>query len=144
MEKIASADALVLGSPIYYGWVSGERLMFPYTVYDANMSSLFKRKMPTAFIYTMEVNEERMKRVGFDRPAAGHEQILAKIFGETSLSLLVNETYQFDDYSKYVSDWFNPEERAERRENEFPKDCQKAFDIGIRLVEITKNEKQQQ
>ncbi len=150
LEKIAAADALVLGSPIYYGWVSGEiksfleRLMFPYTVYDANMSSLFKRKMPTAFIYTMEVNEERMKRVGFDRPAAGHEQILAKIFKETSLSLLVNETYQFDDYSKYVSDRFNPEERAERRKNEFPKDCRKAFDIGIRLVEIAKNEKQQQ
>ncbi len=58
-----------------------------------------------------------------------HEQVLAHIFGETSLSQLVTETCQFDDYSKYVSDWFNPEERAKRRENEFPKDYKKAFDM---------------
>ncbi len=145
LEKIAEADALVLGSPIYYGWVTGdmksflERLMFPYTVYDADMSSLVKRKMPTAFIYTMGVNDERMELNGFDRPAAVHERVLAHVFGETSLSQLVTETYQFDDYSKYVSDRFNPEERAKRRENEFPKDCKKAFDLGIRLAEIAEN-----
>jgi multimeric flavodoxin WrbA len=45
LEKVDDADALILGSPIYFGNVTGEmrsfieRLAFPYLVYDANYSS---------------------------------------------------------------------------------------------------------
>lgn len=145
LRKTEEADAIVMGSPIYCGWVTGEiksfmeRLMFPYIVYDVNFSSLAKKKMPTAFLYTMGADDKQMKLSGYDMPAEVNAQMLARVFGETSLSQLVTETYQFDDYSKYVADRFNPEERAQRRETVFPKDCKKAFETGKKLVEIAKN-----
>jgi hypothetical protein len=33
---------------------------------------------------------------------------------------------------------FNVEEKAKRRKEEFPKDCQKAFDMGVRFAQIQK------
>lgn len=47
--------------------------------------------------------------------------------GETLLSF---DTYQFKDYSKVVATRFNPEEKLKRRKEVFPKDCQKAFEMG--------------
>ena len=39
-----------------------ERLMFPYLMYTSPPpGSLFDRKMPTAFVYTMNVSEQQMK-----------------------------------------------------------------------------------
>lgn len=56
LRKIETVDALILGSPVYFGTVSGEmrscmeRLMFPYTVYSDPPASLFPRKIHTGFI----------------------------------------------------------------------------------------------
>jgi len=55
------------------------------------------------------------------------------VFGGLSESLMSFETLQFDDYSKVVSSLFDVAERARRREEVFPLDCQKAFDMGARL-----------
>lgn len=140
LKKVEEADALILGSPIYLGTTTGEmrsfleRLAFPYTVYDENKSSLFKKKIPTGFIYTMGLNNDGMKERGYDQHFRLTEMSLARIFG-TSEYLTVTDTYQFDDYSKYVSSAFNPEEKARRRKEEFPKDCKKAFDMGARFVQ---------
>ena len=38
-----------------------ERLLFPYLVYDANFSSLAPKKMKTAFIYSMNLEEAHPK-----------------------------------------------------------------------------------
>lgn len=46
---------------------------------------------------------------------------------------------QFGDYSKYVVDGFNVVENAKRREEVFPQDCKKAFDIGVRFVKRQKS-----
>lgn len=138
-EQIEGADALILGSPIYIGAVTGqmksfiERLTFPYLVYDANRSTLFKKRIKTGFIYTMGANESRMKEVGYDQPTKINEMVLARIFG-ASESLLVTDTYQFDDYSKYVSSGLDPEAKAKRRAEVFPVDCQKAFEMGVRMA----------
>ena len=69
LEEIPDVDALILGSPIYFGTVTGmmrcfmERLLFPYLAYTSPPSSLFKEKIRTAFIYTMNVSEQLMKDV---------------------------------------------------------------------------------
>ncbi len=50
LEKVEAADAMILGSPIYFGMITGEmrsfleRLMFQYLVYDANHTSLCTKK----------------------------------------------------------------------------------------------------
>ena len=55
------------------------------------------------------------------------------IFGSAE-SLLCFDTYQFEDYSKIVADRFDPEKKAARRREVFPKDCEKAFEMGARLA----------
>lgn len=139
LEKIKSADALILGSPIYFGNITGmmrsfiERLAFPYTVYDVNYSSLFDRKIPIGFMYTMNLDEKRMKEWGYVEALKGLENRLGRIFG-SSEALYVTDTYQFKDYSKYNITAFSEELKAKRRTEEFPNDCEKAYDMGVRFA----------
>ena len=46
----------------------------------------------------------------------------------------MNDTYQFSDYSKYKADRFSETDKARHREQQFPIDCQKAFELGKALV----------
>ncbi|SFM58986.1 flavodoxin family protein [Methanolobus profundi] len=141
LEKIEEADVLIFGSPIYFGDVTGEmrsfleRLFFQYLVYDENYSVNCQKKTATAFIYTMNVNEQQMKMLGYDSSIFNNmEMQLQRFFGYTE-SLCSFDTYQFDDYSKYVSSAFDLEEKARKREEEFSKDRAKAFEMGVRFAE---------
>ncbi len=138
LNRIEDFDALILGSPIYLGTVTGEmksfmeRLVYPYLVYDAARSSLFPKKIPVGSIYTMGADESRVKDMSIDRHIALNEMILGRIFGRSE-SLVVTDTYQFDDYSKYVTS-HNEEEKDRRRREVFPQDCKKAFEMGMRFA----------
>jgi hypothetical protein len=107
--------------------------MFPYSVYDKERSTLFGKKIRTGFIYTAGANEEMVRERGFDRNAELTEMAMARIFGECE-SMFVTDTLQFDDYSKYVSTLFDPDAKKKRRDEQFPKDCKKAYELGSRLV----------
>ena len=142
LEKIESADAVILGSPIYFSEVTGEmrsfmeRLIFPYLVYDKNYSSLNEKKKPIGLIYTGNVPESMIKEVEYDRILSRYENLFEKFMGPTE-SLFVTDTYQFSDYSKYVATAFDESAKVKRRQEEFPKDCEKAFEMGIRFVSNT-------
>jgi multimeric flavodoxin WrbA len=141
-KKIEKSDAILIGSPIYYGITTGEtrsfleRLMFQYSVYDPQRSTLFGKKIRTGFIYTAGAAEAMVQEIGFDRNAKGKEMAMARIFGSCD-TLWVTDTYQFSDYSKYVSTLFNPDEKKKHREEQFPEDCRKAYELGVRLVRNT-------
>lgn len=138
LDRIEDFDALILGSPIYLGTVTGEmklfmeRLVYPYLVYDVNRSSLFPKKIPVGLIYTMGAEESRIKDLSIDRHIALNEMVLGRIFGAAE-SLMVTNTYQFDDYSKYVTS-HSEQEKATRRKEVFPLDCEKAFEMGARFA----------
>jgi multimeric flavodoxin WrbA len=138
LERIADVDVLILGSPIYLGTSTGvmrsflERLVFPYLVYDTNRTSLFPKKLPVGFIYTMGANEKFIKDLSIDQHVKINEMILGRIFG-LSESLMVTDTYQFNDYSNYVNS-FDVEEKAKRRREVFPIDCEKAFEMGVKFT----------
>lgn len=140
LGRVEEAGGLILGSPIYLGAVTGEmrsfleRLIFPYLVYDRERSSLFKKKLPVGFIYTMGAPENRIKEAGYSQQFKLMENILARIFGGASESLVVTDTYQFDDYSKYAATGMDIEAKAKRRRDVFPTDCQKAYELGARLA----------
>ena len=139
LKKIDKVDAIILGAPIYYGTVTGEmksfmeRLMFPYSTYTDPPGTLFSRKIRTGFIYTMNVPEEMVKARGYDRYFNANGMTLERIFG-SSEALCSYDTYQFEDYSKYVAPRFDPIKKAKRRAEVFPKDCENAFAMGARLV----------
>jgi multimeric flavodoxin WrbA len=138
-SKIEEADAIILGSPIYFGTVSGEmksfmeRLLFPNLTYTDPPGSLFPHRIKTGFIYTMNVTEDQMKEWGYLQLFNHHERILKMIFGASEY-MCSFDTYQFDDYSKVVAGRFDPEKKAKRRQEVFPVDCQLAFDMGVRLA----------
>jgi multimeric flavodoxin WrbA len=139
LQRAAEADAIILGSPFYFGTASGEmrsfmeRLMFPYLAYTGPPRSLFPRKINTGFIYTMNARQEGMKPSGQEGRVTQNERLLQMLFG-ASESLCSYDTYQFEDYSKVVADLFDVEQKKKRREEVFPKDCAKAFEMGVRLA----------
>ena len=142
LEKIYNdADALVLGTPFYFGTMTGmmrsftERLMFPYLVYSIPPVSLFPRKIKTAFIYTMNVGEDHFKEVNYPVHIGGNEWVLGRLFGAPAESLTAFATKQFDDYSKYVFSMGDPVERVKNAEKTFPEDCKKAYELGVRLAQ---------
>jgi multimeric flavodoxin WrbA len=142
LERAGAADALILGSPIYFGAETGvmrsfvERLLFPYATYTPGYASIFPRKIPTAFIYTMNVSEEALPTYRYEVFMDRMQATMARIFGSCEL-LLSTDTYQFDDYSKYLSTCWDAAAKAKRREEVFPSDCARAFDLGARLASAT-------
>lgn len=138
-EKISNADAIIFGSPIYLHSVTGamrsflERLLFQYLAYDINHSSMFNRKIPAGFIYTMNVTSDQFK-AGYEDELKYLQAYIEKTFGSLE-SLVVNDTYQFNDYSKYVAPLFDESKKRIVKETQFPIDCQNAFDMGVRFVE---------
>ena len=138
-EKIEQADAIILGSPIYFGNVTGEfrsfmeRTLFQYLVYDKDYSSLATKKKKVSFIYTMNVTEEQAAEWGYPKTVGTMEKYFAKIFGATE-ALYVYNTYQFPDYANYVSTAWDETAKAKQRDEVFPEDCQKAFALGARAL----------
>ncbi|MPW24364.1 flavodoxin family protein [Alkalibaculum sp. M08DMB] len=142
LESFTNADAVVIGSPIYFGDVTGmlrcllERLWFPYLVYTKEDNrTLFSKKLNTLFVYTMNMPEEAVKITKFDESLSSNERLCNMIFGGNSQSYLSTETLQFSDYSKYVSDMFKVEQRMKRHQEVFPVDLENVYNLGIQLLD---------
>lgn len=139
LEKIVKADALVLGSPIYFGSVTGEmqsfleRLQFPFLTYTDPPASIFPGNIRTGFIFTLGATEEMSSQRGFVTRIEMYTLILKMIFGNSEY-LACFDTYQFEDYGKVYAPRWDPEKKAKRRAEVFPLDCERASDLGKRLV----------
>jgi hypothetical protein len=81
----------------------------------------------------MGAPEAQLQYMNVEQQVKFNEMFLGRLFG-CAESLLSSDTYQFDDYSKYVQA-FNVEEKTKRRKEVFPIDCKKAFEMGTRLVQ---------
>jgi multimeric flavodoxin WrbA len=138
-KKIEDADAVILGSPIYFGVVTGEmrsfmeRMIFPYFTYTNPPQSLFPKELNSGFIYTMNIPEELIEDYGYKLQFETNKQLLTLLFG-SSEELFSYDTYQFNDYSKVVADKFDPEHKALHRNKQFPIDKEEAFKFGVRMV----------
>jgi multimeric flavodoxin WrbA len=139
LEKIAAADVLVIGSPIYFGTVTGEtrsfleRLLFPYLTYTVPYGTLCTKKIKTGFIYTMNVPEERSREFGYEQIFATNERYVSMLLGSAE-TLCAFDTCQVNDYSKVVIESFDPVHKAKRRAEVLPLESQRAFDMGRRLA----------
>lgn len=144
LEKSLYADALIIGSPIYFSDFTGmtrcylERLYFPNFVYDKDYSTIAPKKFRSTFVFTMNVPENVMEEYRYPEKLGMMLNFAARLFGYAPITQYVNNTYQFRDYSKYASSLFNPVEKAEYREKHFPLDCEKAFENGANLAKAIK------
>lgn len=140
LKKIENEiDVLILGTPIYFGAMTGEtrsfveRLLFAPTVYSMPAQSLFPRKIKTGLIYTMNATEQMAVVRHYGPLFASIETYFKNILGSAE-TLCSYDTYQFPDYSKVVMEYFDPAKKAERRKEVFPEDCIKALELGRRLA----------
>ena len=140
LRKAEAADGILMGSPVYLGGASGEmrcfmeRLVFPYLTYTDPPASIFPGKARVGLIYTFGAPEEMAVQRGWDRTIPETGAFIQRIIGPAE-TLLVYDTLQFDDYSRYEATRFDPAKKASRRRDVFPKDCSKAFELGVRLVQ---------
>lgn len=138
LEKLAHADILIFGSPVYFGNISGmmlsflERLLFPYFTYDSPPTSLAPKKARTACVYTMNLDEARMRERGYPERFDVTHDYLGKVFNRPEV-LYVTDTLQFSDYSKYHVKSFSGEKKQQHRERHFPTDLRHAFELGVKL-----------
>ncbi|MDR3332338.1 MAG: flavodoxin family protein [Synergistaceae bacterium] len=140
LDKIMESDAVVMGSPIYLGDVTGalrslwERLIFMNLAYDANDRFITAKSVSCGVVYTMNVTEEKMKELGYTKLFESHISFLKALNGRVEY-LTACDTFQFDDYSKYHAPMFSETSKKKSRLERFPKDADKAFSMGVKLME---------
>ena len=136
IDRILEADALIIGTPIYWGEPTAqfraqmERLVFCTMPYD--QGTYFHGSADVGFIYAMNADEEYYSLNM--RPYLSNIESLFKmgLHGETQ-SYAACDTLQVKDYSRYDMEIFSEEEKRQHCEAQFPTDLQKCFRLGADL-----------
>ena len=140
LDKVHEADAVVLGSPIYFSEVTGEmrsffeRFLFQYLNYDDYSKPLSPAKK-TAWVFTMNIPESLFGDFGYSALFQRYENWMKLYFGHCE-TLLATDTMQVRDYSRYHLAGFDAKAKQFRHETVFPEDCRKAFELGRRLCSV--------
>ena len=135
LEEIAEADGLVLGSPIYFGDVTGqmrtflERLAFPWLSYN-DYSMTAPKRMPVVLMETMNGTPERNNSQGY----GSMEYCIQTALGEPE-HLVAYNTYQVKNYERFELASFSEEAKRQWRDEHWEQDLQKAFDAGKQMAE---------
>jgi len=134
LEEIAQADGLALGSPIYFGEVTGqmraflERLAFPWLSYN-DYSLTAPKRMPVVLIETMNGTPERNNSNGF----GSMEYCITTALGKPQRIVGYN-TCQVAKYDLYELGGFSEEAKHAWRDTHWEEDLQKAYEAGKRIT----------
>ncbi len=142
LQKAVDADVLVCGSPCYCGYPTAglrafmERMVFPTVNYSDYSKPTVLKKIYSATIYTMNCpNENAYHMMNYQHLMDNNAHQLG-VFGPTEI-LRCYDTYQFSDYDRYDAAAFDSKHKAEVRDNQFPKDLEKAYELGLELVRLS-------
>ena len=135
LAKAINADVLLIGSPIYFSDITGEtrsfleRYLFPGITYNKDRSPTYPKRTKVGWVFTMNAPGEYYKDF-----FAGLVGMTDRIIGESEY-VMAYHTQQFEDYSKYAATMFDVDMIKKRHAEQFPKDCEAAFEMGKRLAE---------
>ena len=135
LEEIAQADGIVLGSPIYFGEVTGqmraflERLAFPWLSYN-DYSLTAPKRMPVVLIETMNGTPDRNNSNHFGTM----EWCITTALGEPQRIIAYNTT-QVTNYGNYELGGFSEEAKHAWRDAHWEEDLQKAFEARKQMAE---------
>ena len=135
LEDIAHADGLVLGSPIYFGEVTGqmraflERLSFPWLSYN-DYSLTAPKCMPVVLIETMNGTPDRNNSNSF----GSMEYCITSALGKPQRIVAYN-TCQVAKYDRYELGGFSEEAKHAWRDAHWEEDLQKAYEAGKKMAE---------
>ncbi len=139
LEQIHEANALILGSPVYFGDLTGEtlsavhRMLFPTMHYenDGSHDQLLPVKKKCGLIVTMNATEEAVRQ-GYGSVFRNTAEVVGRVFGSCEI-LYSCDTWQFDDYRRYYAGMFDEAKKAAHRDSQFPIDLKNAYELGKRL-----------
>lgn len=140
LEETMQADAIIMGTPIYYGDVTAalraflERLLFMNSTYLVERPTKFGGKIASGVIYTMNVPDAMLQAMDYEAIFDRNREYLGMLLNGPSEYLAVTDTLQFADYSKYMGNRFDPVHKAKMREEKFPNDLKAAWEMGARLA----------
>ena len=135
LEEIAHTDGLVLGSPIYFGEVTGqmraflERLSFPWLSYN-DYSLTAPKCMPVVLIETMNGTPDRNNSNSF----GSMEYCITSALGKPQCIVAYN-TCQVAKYDRYELGGFSEEAKHAWRDAHWEEDLQKAYEAGKKMAE---------
>ncbi len=69
---------------------------------------------------------------------AAHVGLANHVIGDSEY-VMAYQTKQFEDYSRYAATMFDEEMIRKRHIEQFPNDCEAAFNMGKRLAESVKS-----
>ena len=134
LEKAIDADVLLIGSPIYLSDVTGEtrsfleRYLFPGITYNKERTPTYPKRTKVGWVFTMNAPGEYYK--DFFAHLVG---MASQLIGDSDY-VMAYHTQQFEDYSQYAATMFDVEMIKKRHIEQFPKDCEAAFEMGKRLA----------
>ena len=136
LDAIRESDGLIIGSPNYLSemtasfWALYERLIFQNLTYNLEKPCCNERLIPVLLIMTSNAPDTMYRGLIGD-----YRQTLNRFVGPTEVFVSGN-TLQLKDYGKTDWEWtmFDPAAKMKRHENVFPKERQKAFEMGAALA----------
>ena len=136
LDAIRESDGLIIGSPNYLSEMTAsfralyERLIFQNLTYNLEKPCCNERPIPVLLIMTSNAPDTMYR--GLIR---NYRQTLNRFVGPTEVFVSGN-TLQLKDYGKTDWEWtmFDPAAKMKRHENVFPKERQKAFEMGAALA----------
>jgi multimeric flavodoxin WrbA len=140
LQKIEEADAVVMGSPLYFTTVTGvmhsflERFLFQYMLYTQPPSSTWKGNLRLGLIYTMNVSEDVYQTYAARPHLERTEGVMRMLFGNLEV-MHCFDTYQMTDYMNIDYTYLDPAKKKIRHETIFPDDCRRAYAMGAQLTE---------
>ncbi len=135
LERAMEADGIIVCSPIYFGSLTGQahsftcRLLFPAMHYENDGFDPVKKKKRCGLIMSMNVPEAALEQFGYAQRFGGLADIMGKVLGSCS-TLFCCDTLQFTDYSEYYAGMFDEKKKRAHREEQFPIDLQRAYEMG--------------
>lgn len=136
IEKILAADAVIIGTPIYFGEPTAqfralyERLIFCIMSYDSHGNN-FKGKVNAGLIYTMNADKAYFE-AQMHPTYQTTEWLMGFLNGEVR-TYASCDTVQVSDYSKYNMQAFDPDHKKRQHDAQFPTDLKEAFRMGVEL-----------
>ena len=136
LDAIRESDGLIIGSPNYLSELTAsfralyERLIFQNLTYNMETPCCNERPIPVLLIMTSNAPD-----TGYAGLLENYRQTLSRFVGPTEL-LVSGNTLQLKDYSRTDWPWtmFDPAEKQRRHETVFPRECEKAYQMGAALA----------
>ncbi len=134
LAEAKEADVLLLGSPMYFGEVTGvlrmfiERFLYPTLTYTKDHRRGYTRRVKVGLFFTSNA-----PGTTYPEWYVKMRKMFDSLIGPTEY-MDASETLQFDDYSRYAADMFDEAARIKRHNEVFPFDCARAKEMGARLA----------